>query len=513
MKLTAGLVIAERFRLVRPLGQGGMGAVWLAQHTGLDVPCAVKFIHEEAARSPELRARFEREAKAAAQLRSPHVVQILDHGVWSGVPYMAMEYLEGEDLGERLQRVGRLDPREALTVAAQVGRALSKAHAAGLIHRDLKPSNIFIGRDDEREVAKVLDFGVAKVKETGVDGSTKTGAILGTPYYMSPEQARGSKSVDHRSDLWALAVVVYQCVTGRLPFPGEALGDLFVKIIVEPLPVPSHAGPVPPGFDAWWARAAARDPAQRFQTAKELIDALGVSLGVSVPGGLDMGISSPGIGFPVADAPPSVARSRDLNAPLVQSQGGTIAMPVSSPGLLAASAPPHLHGGQATPVPGAQTSAAHDGGRPQTFDVPAPSNVAVATSQVTSGPIVLTPVPQTGSLDASPRPSRGGVIVAAVVGALALGGAAAFFVLRGGPPTPTAPAGAATIAAASKPAAIPTNAAPQPPPPPSASPSVQPNPAADSTVAPPAASASAARGTPRVPTTGRPGKAKTDFGF
>ena len=263
MQLAAGLVIADRFRLVRPLGQGGMGAVWLAQHTGLDVPCAVKFIHEEAAKSADLRARFEREAKAAAQLRSPHVVQILDHGVWQGAPYIAMELLEGEDLGQRLRRRRPLSPRETLVIATQVGRALSKAHAAGLVHRDLKPANIFLVRDDEREIAKVLDFGVAKVKETGLDDATQTGAVLGTPFYMSPEQARGSKSIDHRSDLWALAVVVYQCLIGKLPFRGDALGDLLVKIIIDPLPVPSAAGPVPPGFDAWWARAAAREPADQ----------------------------------------------------------------------------------------------------------------------------------------------------------------------------------------------------------------------------------------------------------
>ncbi len=241
-----------------------MGAVWLAQHTGLDVPCAVKFIHEHAAQSSELRARFEREAKAAALLRTPHVVQVLDHGVWNGVPYMAMEYLEGEDLGQRLQRRGVLSPQETVAVIVQIGRALSKAHAAGLVHRDLKPSNVFLVRDDEREIAKVLDFGVAKVKQTGLDGSTRTGAMLGTPFYMSPEQARGAKDTDHRADLWALAVVVFQCLTGRLPFMADGLGDLLVKIISEELPVPSAMAAVPPGFDAWWARATARDIEQRF---------------------------------------------------------------------------------------------------------------------------------------------------------------------------------------------------------------------------------------------------------
>jgi serine/threonine-protein kinase len=260
LDLTPGLVVADRFRLVRTLGKGGMGSVWEAQHVSLDTPCAVKFIHEEAADSTELRNRFEREAKAAAQLRSPHVVQILDHGVWEGRPYMAMELLEGEDLAKRLRRTRPLPAPVVAAIASQVGRALTKAHAAGLVHRDLKPANIFLVRDDDREIAKVLDFGVAKATRVAAtmasDGDTKTGAMLGTPFYMSPEQARGNKDIDHRADLWALSVVVYQCVTGKLPFRSEALGDLLVKIITEAPPVPSSVASVPPGFDAWWKCAS-----------------------------------------------------------------------------------------------------------------------------------------------------------------------------------------------------------------------------------------------------------------
>src|SRR6185437_13006905 len=249
MQPAANVIVAERFRLTRQLGQGGMGSVWLATHLALDIPCAVKFIEGEIASLPEAQARFEREAKAAAQLRSPNVVQILDHGVWQGTPYIAMELLDGEDLGKRLGRIGRMAPNDCLRVIGQVCRALTKAHAAGIVHRDLKPDNIFLVPDDDREIAKVLDFGIAKAKGQGIDGSnTKTGAMLGTPYYMSPEQAQGIKAVDHRSDLWSLAVIVFQALTGKLPFESEALGDLLVKIIVHPIPVPSQVGPVPPGF-------------------------------------------------------------------------------------------------------------------------------------------------------------------------------------------------------------------------------------------------------------------------
>ncbi len=284
MQLSENTVVADRFRLHRMIGQGGMGSVWEATQIGLERPCALKFIEGEMAKLSEAHARFEREAKAAAHLNSPHIVQIFDHGVWQGTPYIAMELLVGEDLGKRLQaKGGKLEPSNVSRVIQQVSRALSKAHQAGVVHRDLKPDNIFLVRDDEQEIVKILDFGVAKQTVAGIDGSnTKTGAMLGTPYYMSPEQAQGIKSVDARSDLWSLAVIVYQCLTGRLPFESEALGDLLVKIIVSPIPVPSQiAQGLPSGFDRWWARAADRNPEQRFQTAKEFNDALQLALGQS----------------------------------------------------------------------------------------------------------------------------------------------------------------------------------------------------------------------------------------
>ena len=477
MELAAGLIIADRFRLVRPLGQGGMGAVWLAQHTGLDVPCAVKFIHEEAAKSPELRARFEREAKAAAQLRSPHVVQILDHGVWNGAPYIAMELLEGEDLAQRIRRrrPAPLSPRETLVIATQVGRALTKAHAAGLVHRDLKPANIFLVRDDEREIAKVLDFGVAKVKETSLDDATQTGAVLGTPFYMSPEQARGSKGIDHRSDLWALAVVVYQCLVGKLPFRGDALGELLVKIIVEPLPVPSQLGDVPPGFDAWWARAAARDPANRYQTPRELTHALGLALGLTVPDSMDGMSTSSGV---------AAAPLLDVGGPPSGDQAGTVALP--------------------TPAPGAgELDAA-------TIALPGVGfTTHGARGALTAGP---TPMHQSISVNLAPRPARLGLTAAIVAGAVALSSLVTFLALRSGPAAETRPAAVVAPGSAAPTAAVATTA-------PVATAIVT------TTTAPAASSApvAAAPSAPAVPAksaaaatrpAGNPGpRPKTDFGF
>jgi len=284
MEPVAGIVIANRFQLIKELGHGGMGSVWLAHHTGLDTSCALKFIHQDAASNAEVRARFEREAKAAAQIRSSHVVQILDYGVWEDTQYIAMELLEGEDLAQRIKTTPRMYPRDVARVVAQVARALTKAHQASLVHRDLKPENIFLVREDDQEIAKVLDFGIAKShqKMLATDSNTKTGSLLGTPHYMSPEQAQGTKTVDHRTDIWALAVVTYRCLTGQLPFDSDALGDLLLKIIVNPVPVPSQVAPdLPATFDQWWLRATHRDVTQRFQSAKEMSDALQVALGLS----------------------------------------------------------------------------------------------------------------------------------------------------------------------------------------------------------------------------------------
>ncbi len=272
------VVVAGRFRLNHKLGQGGMGSVWHATQLGLDAPCAIKFIEGEFAQLPEMQARFEREAKAAAALRSPHVVQIIDHSMWEGIPFIVMELLDGEDLAHRIaqrRKQGlRLTAEELVIILGQVCRALSKAHAVGIVHRDLKPENIYLVKDDDREIAKILDFGIAKNITIEVGSTTRTGAMLGTPFYMSPEQAQGTRAIDARSDLWSIAVITYQCLTGELPFESEALGDLLMKIMIAPPPIPSKVAAVPPGFDAWFAKATSRDPAGRFQSAKELMDAL-----------------------------------------------------------------------------------------------------------------------------------------------------------------------------------------------------------------------------------------------
>ena len=295
VSIEVGTLVAGKFRLERPLAQGGMGSVWVAFNTQLEVPVAVKFMAPAMVQSTELVARFEREAKAAAQLRNPHVVQIFEHGVDRGIPFIAMELLEGEDLTARLKKRGRLPVGETARILGDVCKALRKAHEMGIVHRDLKPANVFLSRHEEYEVVKVLDFGIAKAKNAAGDGETKTGALVGSPHYMAPEQARRTnKAVDHRSDLWAVGVIAFRCLTGQLPFAGDDLIDVLVRVCTTAPPTPSSLAPdLGPEVDRFFERALSRDPEGRFQSAKELADALNRLAGIEPPMGLDRSWSDP----------------------------------------------------------------------------------------------------------------------------------------------------------------------------------------------------------------------------
>jgi eukaryotic-like serine/threonine-protein kinase len=283
--MTEGRIIQGRYRLVSMLGQGGMGSVWRAVHLELGTPVAVKLIDPEAADSRQALARFKREAQSAASLRGTNVVQILDYGEDDGIAYIVMELLEGESLGARLSRKAPLSAAETAWILGQVGKALARAHALNIVHRDLKPDNIFIVRDGDEEVAKVLDFGIAKMMSTEAFTAsiqTRSGAILGTPHYMSPEQASGRASVDHRSDIWSLGVIGFECITGCRPFAGSTLGGLVIAICAEPIVMPSKLAAVPPGFDEWFACCVCRDPAGRFQSVAEAMVALRAVCGPSL---------------------------------------------------------------------------------------------------------------------------------------------------------------------------------------------------------------------------------------
>ena len=291
------MMVTPSVKLVRPLGEGGMGAVWVADHLALRTQVVVKFIAHGLKSNKEAQDRFSREAAAASQVKSPHVVQTFDHGITDeGLPYIVMELLDGRDLGEYMERQGKVAPDLVLEIVAQLGRALDRAHEKGIIHRDIKPGNIYlcdVGAGGEVFV-KLLDFGIAKGvellggSEHGIDSGTKTGSMVGSPFYMSPEQILGSKGIDHRSDLWSVGVLAFEMLTGTKPFDAETMGGLAIKIHSEPLPSPSTVSTeLSPAVDAWFAKACARDVTQRFSSAKELAEELARALGGQMPRSLD----------------------------------------------------------------------------------------------------------------------------------------------------------------------------------------------------------------------------------
>ena len=278
-----GAMVTPSVRLVEPLRSGGMASVWVADHLTLHTRVVVKFISEQLAGNEEALTRFSREASAAAAVKSPHVVQVLDHGVVDSSPFIVMELLEGEDLRTRLARTQVLSLVETEAIVSQTCKALGQAHRAGIVHRDIKPDNMFLCRQDDGEVfVKLLDFGIAKKDDPATMSATRTGSVMGTPYYMSPEQVIGLKNIDLRTDLWSLGVVVFEALTGMKAFNGETLGALAVAITHGPMPVPSRCNPsLPPAFDEWFARACARDVAVRFGSAKEMSGAFRMVTGNS----------------------------------------------------------------------------------------------------------------------------------------------------------------------------------------------------------------------------------------
>jgi tRNA A-37 threonylcarbamoyl transferase component Bud32 len=278
-------VLGGKYRLIRQIAAGGMGNVWLCEHVQLGTSLAVKVMTAQSIAEPVLRTRFEREARSAAQLKGPNVVTVHDFGIDDDKPYIAMELLEGEDLGARLRKVGVLSPPLAAAIVDGVTRALERAHELGIVHRDIKASNVFLAREGESEIVKVLDFGVAKSGFADVDGegdiTSTTDAMIGSPSYMSPEQIRSAKTVDHRTDLWALSVLAYRMLTGQLPFQGEGRGDLLVRICTDGFPPARDLLPtLPATLDAFFTRALAKAPAARFQSARELSVAFSAALGL-----------------------------------------------------------------------------------------------------------------------------------------------------------------------------------------------------------------------------------------
>jgi serine/threonine protein kinase len=286
------------YRIGEQLGEGGMGAVYRAEHTQLGKKAAVKVLLEELSNNKDVVARFFNEARAATAIDHPGIVSVFDFGYASDRrAYIVMEFLEGETLGERRRRLGRLPVPEALIICRQVAGALGAAHARGIVHRDLKPDNIMLVRDPDvlgGQRAKVLDFGIAKLiehEERNADDTlpavkTKSGKIMGTPAYMAPEQCRGAGDVDHRADMYALGCVLYALICGRPPFLAEASGDLIAAHILSEPPAPRTVSPeIPVAVEEVLLRLMAKRPADRYASMAEVVAALeGASAG-TLPAG------------------------------------------------------------------------------------------------------------------------------------------------------------------------------------------------------------------------------------
>ncbi|XXX73593.1 serine/threonine-protein kinase [Sorangium sp. So ce134] len=318
-----GMLFGE-FRIVRPLSAGGMGAVYIAEQASTGKLRALKLMHPQLCADTRLRERFEQEARVGALVESDHIVQVIGAGVdaASGVPWLAMELLEGEDLAQRMKRSGLLAPKDVHEIFRQLCHALGAAHRAGVVHRDMKPQNVFLAKANSAMApwsVKVLDFGIAKI---AAEANTMATASLGTPLWMAPEQTDARGQITPATDVWALGLIAFATLTGRMYWRaandpmGTAMPVLLREILFEPIDPAStratalgRAGCIVYPFDAWFARCLAREPSQRFQTAQEAFDALGPALFADArsvrPPGASISVTPPGIAAALTPAGPA----------------------------------------------------------------------------------------------------------------------------------------------------------------------------------------------------------------
>ncbi|MBL8680105.1 MAG: protein kinase [Myxococcales bacterium] len=371
-------LLGDRWQLLSPIGEGAMGEVWHGRHAQLGHDVAIKLMKPEAAQDQNLVARFRREARIAAQLRSKYIVRVEDYGATSdGRPYLVMEFLRGQTLASALESNARPDRSFVARAVQHIAAACDIAHSAGIVHRDLKPENCFVVKDDDGSpLVKVLDFGVAKITDnvfvTQNGALTGAHALLGTPVYMSPEQARGEPNLDGRSDLWSLGVIAYEMLTGRIPFDVGTLAQVLYAVLAGPIPAPSSLDPtLPPSLDAWTLRALSRDRAQRFATGKELAQALAQALGLAR-------ITPAELAFVGGHSSPSIEHSQSAYPSVVPS----VRPPAAPQSPYASNAPLHMPSA-APAAPEALTWSGAGGGAP----------LVQAMPHVSSYPTPAQPVP------------------------------------------------------------------------------------------------------------------------
>jgi serine/threonine-protein kinase len=454
-----GDLVASKYRLVQPLGEGATSVVWGAVNVATHGQVALKLIQDP---NPELRRRLLREARACGSLKHPNIVQVYDVGETAeGEPFLVMEFLAGETLAARLRRAGRLPPGGAVAIAMDVARALRRAHAEGVIHRDLKPANIFLHREPEvaGDVVKVLDFGVSKMALGADATSTSTGTLIGSPAYMSPEQARGAKQLDGRSDLWSVGVVLFEMLTGRRPFPSKTVGAAIAEVLTAPIPTVASVAPeVAPSLSRIVERCLERDVAMRVASADELVKLL--SLHVDDPAEID---ASPPLDTvahaesPLALAPPPplpVGFAAEATTRLDETTGGGEGARAPDGSLVPAS--PEAEGGEterAVVLPAGAPSESADSGAAEGRDpsaspeIPAGSpreprsDVVASTASTSTTPLTRSPAPGPA------RSPRRFLVPALVAGATAIVLVVAFSVGSSGPTAANVGASPSDVAA------------------------------------------------------------------
>lgn len=501
--VVVGEVLADKYRIDRVLGEGGMGVVVAAHHLELDQPVAIKFLLDNLATSEEGAERFRREARAAAKIQSDHVVRVLDVGLLpNGTRYMVMEYLDGHDLSEELQRSGPLGVERAVAYVLEALDAVGQAHAAGIVHRDLKPANLFLARRaDGSSRVKVLDFGISKSMSTGSVEQlslTRTSAWMGSPLYMAPEQMQSARDVDGRADIWSIGAILYELIAGQPPYQAESLPQLCNLLLTsDPAPLSSVRPDVPAAVNDVVMRCLSRDITRRWQNVPELTAALldtGVvgpqrSLGRSAVGLASTALAStelassaqvdtPSSGTPSEPTTPEAPIGAQTAAawgrtdstqpqkrrPVGLVIGGVIALAaaVTAGVLLGGGSPEDSEGG--TPVAESATAAARP--NPEDVppaDVPAPAPASPVSSEVPADSSAEGATPEVSApKDAPEAPSKEPPTATSPASTPAKAPAASpqSTPPRNTPPSPSKPAGSAP-SSATKPAAT---ATPTPPP-------------------------------------------------
>jgi serine/threonine protein kinase len=404
--LFATQLVGGRFRLLREIGRGAAGAVWHVRNETTEHDFALKVLLAESAHDPVVLRRFLNEARAAGRVRHPNVVEVYDTGTLEdGTPYQVMQLLEGESLGARLKRMegGRMTLAMALRVTRDVARGLAAAHARGIVHRDVKPENVFLTAPDDAPVAKLLDFGVSKLEDAAGDPlATRQGALLGSPAYMSPEQIESSADVDARADVWAVGILLYRCLTGRVPFPQRGLRELAFAITTAPPPslTIEHPG-VPSAVIAIVERCLAKSPDERFESAAALADAL------------EGAMTSSALMGPASAARASVVRRRRRRVSAAMVTGAILAVAVAGAALAARHSPAQaLETSRATADPSSISSALVSPPGPARADAPLGDVVVVEAAPSPSPRGAVVPHAGAASVHRAParRPSHEGVV-------------------------------------------------------------------------------------------------------